>query len=161
QLIQHFVEKYGKRYGRTVEIPPVVMVRFLSYDWPGNIRELENLVRRLMVLRDPSYVLAELRDRAPAPGQVASLATPSQQMPHMVRPAMGGMGGPGTIGGGGVPGAIGMPTGNANFVPTAIPVGGPVHGPLTGHAPSSLIGTPGMGLPPQLPMGIMGAMAGM
>jgi two-component system response regulator AtoC len=61
------VAKYSKRYGRAIEeIPPAVVARFLEYDWPGNIRELENLVRRLMVLQDPRYVLSELPDRAMA-----------------------------------------------------------------------------------------------
>src|SRR5262249_670419 len=64
QLLDHFVEKYGKRYGRELnDMPPELIDRFLTYDWPGNIRELENLVRRLMVLRDPRYVLSELTER--------------------------------------------------------------------------------------------------
>jgi two-component system response regulator AtoC len=66
-LLDHFIEKYGKRYGRAAEkLPPELIERFLSYEFPGNIRELENLVRRLMVLRDPLYVLSELRDRPTA-----------------------------------------------------------------------------------------------
>ena len=46
---------------------------FASYDWPGNIRELENLVKRIVVLGNAEPVLAELRARgaqaarAPAP----------------------------------------------------------------------------------------------
>jgi DNA-binding NtrC family response regulator len=72
QLLEIFAEKYGKRYGRSPEpIPREILERFRSYDFPGNIRELENLVRRLMVLRDPHFVLAELKDRPlPAPATV-------------------------------------------------------------------------------------------
>jgi two-component system response regulator AtoC len=60
-LVRHFVEKYRRRYRTGLEeIPPEVMERFHAYDWPGNIRELENLVRRLVVLRDPAMVLGDL-----------------------------------------------------------------------------------------------------
>src|SRR5262249_34623291 len=59
RLLNHFIDKYGRRYGWTAQdLSPEIVSKFLSYEWPGNIRELENLVRRLMVLRDPDYVLA-------------------------------------------------------------------------------------------------------
>jgi two-component system, NtrC family, response regulator AtoC len=81
RLLEHFVEKYGKRYGRTLpELPSEIVERFLTYDFPGNIRELENLVRRLIVLRDPRYVLSELKDRPSEP-----IAPPAPQ-PHAAPP---------------------------------------------------------------------------
>ncbi len=49
------------------------MERFLAYDWPGTVRELENLVRRLVVLRDPAMVLGELA-AGRAPGMAGTVA---------------------------------------------------------------------------------------
>jgi transcriptional regulator with PAS, ATPase and Fis domain len=86
-LLSLFMQKYGKRYGRTVEeIPPVILEKFLTYDFPGNIRELENLVRRLMVLRDPRYVLSELKER---PGSAASASPTATASPTPVPPPLG------------------------------------------------------------------------
>ena len=76
RLLELFVDKYGKRYGRSMgEVPSEIVERFLTYDFPGNIRELENLVRRLIVLRDPRYVLSELKDRGMS-GASASQSEP-------------------------------------------------------------------------------------
>jgi two-component system response regulator AtoC len=44
-------------------IPPVLADALLKYEWPGNIRELENIVRKLLILRDPELVVRELRTR--------------------------------------------------------------------------------------------------
>ena len=89
-LARHFVEKYRRRYhGGLEEVPPEVMERFHAYDWPGNIRELENLVRRLVVLRDPAMVLGDL---APSLGaqSLPPVIGPVNTATNQARPALAG-----------------------------------------------------------------------
>jgi transcriptional regulator with GAF, ATPase, and Fis domain len=51
ELISHFVEVCGHRIGKPIdEIPGETMEAFRSYAWPGNIRELQNLVERAVIL---------------------------------------------------------------------------------------------------------------
>ena len=50
-LVKHFVEILGRRLGRQIKyIAPETMSALSSYAWPGNIRELQNLVERAMIL---------------------------------------------------------------------------------------------------------------
>lgn len=50
-LVAHFVEIYGRRMSRPIDhIPPTTMSAFTSYQWPGNIRELQNLIERAVIL---------------------------------------------------------------------------------------------------------------
>ena len=50
-LVNHFVNKYGKKLGRKIEsIPQRSMDAFERYDWPGNIRELENIIERSVII---------------------------------------------------------------------------------------------------------------
>ena len=50
-LVKHFIKKYGPQLGRKVEtVPQKVFDQLLKYDWPGNIRELENIVERGMII---------------------------------------------------------------------------------------------------------------
>ena len=50
-LVTHFVEIFGRRIGREIEhIPLETMSAFREYDWPGNIRELQNLIERAVIL---------------------------------------------------------------------------------------------------------------
>jgi two-component system, NtrC family, response regulator AtoC len=44
-------------------LTPVLRDVMQQYDWPGNIRELENVIRKLIVFRDPDLVVKELRTR--------------------------------------------------------------------------------------------------
>lgn len=48
-LAQEFLQVYARKYGKGTSFDKDVMEVFQSYDWPGNIRELENLVERLVV----------------------------------------------------------------------------------------------------------------
>jgi DNA-binding NtrC family response regulator len=50
-LVSHFLEKYSDSYGKEVRgLAPGTLQALLSYDWPGNIRELENAIERAVVL---------------------------------------------------------------------------------------------------------------
>jgi transcriptional regulator with GAF, ATPase, and Fis domain len=51
ELVRHFVEILGRRLGRQIEhIPAETMSALSSYHWPGNIRELQNLIERAVIL---------------------------------------------------------------------------------------------------------------
>jgi two-component system response regulator AtoC len=71
QLAAHLVERHARRLGVAVEgIAPEAMEALLSYAWPGNIRELENVIERALVLSDDDVIsLEDLPEavRRPAP----------------------------------------------------------------------------------------------
>src|SRR3989454_8278213 len=70
-LADHFLKKFNAQYGRSVEIPGETLRAFLDYEWPGNIRELENAVKRVVVLGSARPVHVEI---------VASLARGGRSM---------------------------------------------------------------------------------
>jgi len=50
-LIMHYIEVHARRMGKRIEhIAPETFAAFRSYPWPGNIRELQNLVERAVIL---------------------------------------------------------------------------------------------------------------
>jgi DNA-binding NtrC family response regulator len=50
-LVTHFIDKFSQREGKNISsVSPEVMNIFLSYSWPGNLRELENVIERAIVL---------------------------------------------------------------------------------------------------------------
>jgi formate hydrogenlyase transcriptional activator len=50
-LVKHFLQKYEGKMGKKItRVPDDVMDALCAYDWPGNIRELENLIERAMIL---------------------------------------------------------------------------------------------------------------
>ena len=52
-LVHHFVELFNERLGKSIAgVSSAAMKMLMSYPWPGNIRELENLVERAMVMTD-------------------------------------------------------------------------------------------------------------
>ncbi len=50
-LVDHFIARYNRRDGRTVGgVMPEVMAILMAHDYPGNVRELENIIERALVL---------------------------------------------------------------------------------------------------------------
>ena len=51
RLVRHFAQRFAQRMGRRIEtIPSDVMEALVRYPWPGNIRELQNVVERAVIL---------------------------------------------------------------------------------------------------------------
>ncbi len=60
-LCRHFFKKFKRQYHSDLpEISELLIEAFMNYHWPGNIREMENMVRRLVVLKDEKSVFKEL-----------------------------------------------------------------------------------------------------
>lgn len=63
-LVNHFVEKYGKENGKEIKgVDPSVIQLLEKYDWPGNVRQLENSIERAVVMtRNDSLNLRDFQD---------------------------------------------------------------------------------------------------
>jgi formate hydrogenlyase transcriptional activator len=59
-LVHYFVNKYALRIGRTVtDVTPSALDRMKAYHWPGNIRELENVIERAVIVSSGSALELE------------------------------------------------------------------------------------------------------
>jgi DNA-binding NtrC family response regulator len=56
-LTDYFIKKFSARHQKkATHISPEVMASFSNYDWPGNIRELENVLERMMILSETDTI---------------------------------------------------------------------------------------------------------
>ena len=59
-LAKYFVEEFNREFKKTVKgISKETAKAFLNYHWPGNIRELRNVIERAMILENEDYILPE------------------------------------------------------------------------------------------------------
>jgi two-component system, NtrC family, response regulator AtoC len=100
-LVKHFIDKYDQRLGKRVEgIEEEALQVLMGYAWPGNIRELENLMERSVLFADGPVIQASalpdsLREKGPQPptpiaavGPLGAIAAPSgASMKEIVRQA--------------------------------------------------------------------------
>ena len=84
-LVEHFVRKYSGRMGKRIHTIPDDAMRVLcNWSWPGNIRELENMVERMVILSNGSELAAppsELCDVEYAPEDKLS----EMERDHIIR----------------------------------------------------------------------------
>ena len=64
-LASWFLEKFNSQYGRQRQLSPETMTHLQRHSWAGNVRELENIVRRLVVLTDIEREIEALVSRGP------------------------------------------------------------------------------------------------
>jgi two-component system response regulator AtoC len=61
-LTDFFVARYSRKYNRPARpISDELRQLFATYDWPGNIRELENMIKRVVILQDEQLVVSEIQ----------------------------------------------------------------------------------------------------
>ncbi|MCY1078584.1 sigma-54-dependent transcriptional regulator [Archangium lansingense] len=76
-LAGHFVEKYNRKLNKKIEgISDDAMALLQAYSWPGNIRELENLIERVLLFADGPFITAK------------DLPEPVRQGPATAAPAL-------------------------------------------------------------------------
>jgi two-component system response regulator AtoC len=80
-LVESFIARYARKYRRPApRLSASLRQLFQTYEWPGNIRELENMIKRLVILQDEQIAFSEIDHniqraaRAAAPAAAASAA---------------------------------------------------------------------------------------
>jgi formate hydrogenlyase transcriptional activator len=63
RLVRHFTQQFARRMGRRIEtIPAAAMAALTQYGWPGNIRELQNVIERAVILSPGSSLQIPVGD---------------------------------------------------------------------------------------------------
>jgi len=72
-LVEYFTHRFGNRAAKRITtIPKATLDALQGYDWPGNIRELQNVIERAVILSDRSELSVDLRWLSPAPASTSS-----------------------------------------------------------------------------------------
>ena len=87
-LVEHLVERFAKRVGKTFRTIKMNTIEVLqAYDWPGNIRELQNVIERSVILSvgdvfsvDEAWLRREARQARTMPAFAASIAGREKEM---------------------------------------------------------------------------------
>jgi two-component system response regulator AtoC len=65
-LVRYFIEQHSRKYSNSVQIPSEYALRLLqTHHWPGNIRQLSNLIERYTILGTEDAITNELLGAAP------------------------------------------------------------------------------------------------
>lgn len=98
-LVRYFVTKHSRRMNKGIEaIPPEIMKTLTRWDWPGNIRELENFIERAVILTSSPVLrapLAELQaaETSPSPTDVTLETNEREHILRVLRETRGVIGG--------------------------------------------------------------------
>ncbi len=82
-LVRHFVQQLSRRLGKVIDaIPAETMAALTRYPWPGNIRELQNVIERAVILTAGPVLSVRVEDlRAPVPEAASPSAAHKNGVP--------------------------------------------------------------------------------
>jgi formate hydrogenlyase transcriptional activator len=87
-LVKYFVNKFSARLNKPIDVvPDEVMAVLKAHDWPGNIRELQNVIERAIVLSPESILrlaLTELRQMTKPQSAVAARTLADAEREHIL-----------------------------------------------------------------------------
>lgn len=87
-LAEFFVAKHAARFGKApFSLGPVTIRTFMEHSWPGNIRELENVIKKIVALGDEQLALADLDAMAPETKQSRASVDESYSLKAAARAA--------------------------------------------------------------------------
>jgi DNA-binding NtrC family response regulator len=121
-LTDFFIARYSRKYNRPARLlSDELRDLFLRYVWPGHIRELEHMIKRVVVLQDETLVIREIQQHMQRPAAAPAPAAVAPPLPAAVMPAAAGA--PVAVAAG-APVAYAVPQGvvPAPFPPVAAPV---------------------------------------
>ncbi|WP_319471344.1 sigma 54-interacting transcriptional regulator [uncultured Pseudodesulfovibrio sp.] len=72
ELLNHFMSQMADDYGRSVHFTPSALEALIRYDWPGNVREMQNLIERLVIMSDTERIGLDFLRPYLTPGQTAA-----------------------------------------------------------------------------------------
>lgn len=55
-LLNHFLERASKEYGKRFRLTPKALEVLVQYEWPGNVREMENLIERMAIIAEDNEI---------------------------------------------------------------------------------------------------------
>ena len=83
-FVEFFLKRYASRYGRpAVRVSPNLRNALLNYSWPGNIRELENMMKRFVILQDEGIVRTEIERAQRTRGEATEVPLPEHDAAGM------------------------------------------------------------------------------
>ena len=91
-MAEFLMKKHTGPGAAPIQLPPALKESFVAYSWPGNIRELENMIRKFIVLRDARLIEQELRGATECRLAAASIPqpmpAPSADIPRLNAPVL-------------------------------------------------------------------------
>jgi len=91
ELVSHFLAFYSAAFKTPARPVPGLLTRLLeNYDWPGNIRQLENLIKRYVILGSEEAICCDLVIQSPAPACPGFLSSGPTSLTTIIQEAVPG-----------------------------------------------------------------------